>query len=155
MLPTARSVGSGLRTFLRTPMLDCPRRSSERGRAAQMMRWFRPDSKRWIGWRGFNGARLRAISCRLDHMDSTRRKLKRLASTSNPSKLAPPFQLICKLIVQRERAAGGRKRGLLSIGSWATTTCRLRSTIRPPVDVVMALLEMRKLEEADMTDRKS
>ena len=75
----------------------------------------------------------------------------------------------------RERAAGVKKRGPHSIGSWETTIFRSPSTIRPPAVVemaciptaqmkireqnrrlsfLMALLEMRKLEESDGTGNK-
>src|SRR5207249_12184 len=41
----------------------------------------------------------------------------------------------CRLIVLREKAAGGKRRGPPSIGSWETTTCRSLSTITRPADV--------------------
>ena len=56
-VPTVRMTGNGLKDVLHTPMLDCRKRSSERERAAETMRWFRPDSRRWIGW--YSGSALR------------------------------------------------------------------------------------------------
>src|SRR5467141_276491 len=68
-------------------------------------------------------------------MVSIRGKRKRRASINSRSKLAPPCRLACRLIALREKAAGGKRRGPPSIGSWEITTCRSRSTITRPADV--------------------
>src|SRR5439155_27155881 len=69
------------------------------------------------------------------HMAYIRGRRKRRASVNSRSKLVPWYRLACRLIVLREKAAGGKRRGPPSIGSWEITTCRSLSTITRPADV--------------------
>src|SRR5207247_10209688 len=68
-------------------------------------------------------------------MASIRGKRKRRASINSRSKLVPWYRLACRLIVLREKAAGGKRRGPPSIGSWEITIGRSLATITRPADV--------------------
>ena len=113
--------------------------------------------------------RQRATSCRSDHTASTRRKRKRLASTSNRSKPVRPFQRAWKPTARR-RESRWRKEAWtafnwflgdndLQIALYDPRTGGCRDGLHPDranenqgaestLSFLMALLEMRKFEES-------